>query len=107
MTVIKRSKSASGNELIKAVEQLLPFLRDQGEDEAVQDLEKAQASLEAEQPGSSGYRKAAEAIVDAFEGDHELIAYTFPRKKGLEEWTAVEELCNASSRVLNLAKRVQ
>ena len=59
----------------------------------------------AEKDLSKGNQKAAiEAIIDAFEGDHELIAYTHQRDS--REWTEVEELSQASSRVITLARRM-
>lgn len=45
-------------------------------------------------------------IVDAFEGEHELMAYTFQRDNAAGQWTAAEVLSQASARVLSLARRI-
>ena len=106
MTIIKRSKAASGSDLVEAIEQLIPWLKDQDEQEACADLEKAASALKKETVGSDKHKDAVKAVVDAFEGDHELMAYTFQRDKGDDNWTEVEELSQASARVITLARRM-
>jgi len=106
MVVIKRSRKASASELVSALTVLMPYLRDQGEEEACVDLEKASATLSKSEIGSGDYKEAIAIIIDAFEGDHELMPYAMPRdSKG--KWTEVEELCAASSKVYNLASRLK
>lgn len=107
MTVIKRSKQASGSDLTKALDELIPLLQDQKEDEAVADLRKALSGLESNEVGSPGFKDAVAIIVDAFEGDHELNAYTLLREGSENRWTEAEILAHASNRVISLARRMQ
>jgi hypothetical protein len=106
MAIIRRDKQASTQDLIKAVAILNELLKDQGEEEAVECLEEASALLKNSDPSSDAFKKAVSMIVDAFEGEHELSAYTHQRADGVKEWTEAEELSIASSRVLNLVKRI-
>jgi len=106
MTIIKRDRKNSSADLVVAIEKLIPLLRDQHEDEAIEDLEKARALLTKNTPGSENHQQAIGIIVDAFEGDHELSAYTHQRA-GSTDWTEFEELSLASSRVISLARRMR
>ena len=106
MTVIKRSQKDSTADLIAAIEILIPLLRDQKETEAVDQLSEAATKLRAVKPLSESHKAAVAEVVDAFEGDHELISYTYQRGNGTQ-WTEVEELSQASARVLSLARRMQ
>ena len=106
MTVIKRSRNDSNSDLVKAIQHLVPYLKDQKEHDAAADLEKAATTLTSSPAGSPAYIEAINLVVEAFEGDHELIAYTFQRDNG-GQWTEAEELSQASARVLSLAKRLQ
>jgi hypothetical protein len=106
MTVIKRTKGDSSSDLVTAIATLIPFLKDQKEYDAAEDLEKFAAQLKKAKTGSEEAKEAVAAIVDAFEGDHELISYTYQRENG-GQWTEVEELSQASARVLSLARRMQ
>lgn len=105
MTVIKRDRNATKSDLLQAIEKLCPLLLDQGEKDAVEDLKNAATELRGAGDGSESANEAIEKIIDAFEGDHELMAYTMTRDT--KEWTAAEELSVASSRVLSLARRMQ
>jgi len=106
MTVIKRSQKDSTADLIAAIELLVPLLRDQHEDEAADDLLEAATALRSAKPQSAAHKTAVAKVVDAFEGDHELISYTYQRDNGTQ-WTEVEELSQASARVISLARRMQ
>ena len=106
MTVIKRDRKSSSGDLVTALESLIPLLEDQEETEACQDLEKALKTLKKSSPDSDEHQSAVGAIIEAFEGDHELSAYTMQRKDSANKWTAAEQLSNASSRVLSLARRM-
>lgn len=107
MTVIKRSRSDSSADLVAALEDLIPLLKDQREHEAADALKSAAAALQKAKPGTEEHRAAVEAVVDAFEGEHELMAYTIQRESSVGQWTEVEQLANASSRVISLARRMQ
>jgi hypothetical protein len=107
MTIIKRSRSDSTSDLIAAINTLIPLLQDQKEDEAAQALKEASELLGKGSPQSDEHHAAVRMIVDAFEGDHELIAYTFHREGSAGQWTEVEQLAEASSRVISLARRMQ
>jgi hypothetical protein len=104
--IIKRERKDSAQDLISAIDELTPLLAEQGEDDAVTHLKSASAILKKSQIGSDAYNKAVESILDAFDGDLELSAYTHARKDS-KEWTAAEELTVASCRVQNLARRMK
>lgn len=107
MAVVKRDKSASTGDLIRAIDKLIPLLQDQKEDEASATLAAAAKSLGGAAPGTKDHKDAIESIIDAFEGDCELIAYTFQRQGNDTEWTEADQLSQASSRVLTLARRMK
>ncbi len=104
MTIIKRSRSTTTQDLVAAIEKLCPLLLQQKENDAVSDLRAAAEKLRTHKEGSEVHKQAIDSIVDAFEGDHELIAYTHQRDT--DQWTEVEELSQLSSRVLSLARRL-
>jgi hypothetical protein len=107
MTVIKRSRSDSTADLIAAIDALIPLLKDQNDKDATADLAEAAGALKGAKPGSEGHKAAVAKIIDCFEGDHELIAYTFQRESSAGQWTEIEELSQASARVISLARRMQ
>jgi hypothetical protein len=104
--IIKRERKDSAQDLVSAIDDLAPLLAEQGEHDAVAHLKSASASLKKSQIGTDAYQKAVESVLDAFDGDLELSAYTHARKDS-KEWTAAEELTVASCRVLNLARRMK
>jgi hypothetical protein len=104
--IIKRDRKDNAADLVTAIDDLNPLLEEQGEDDAVAHLKKASLVLKKSAIGSPDYKKAIDDVVDAFEGDFELSAYTLARKDS-KEWTAAEELNIASCRVLNLARRMK
>ena len=106
MTVIKRSRADSSVDLVAAIEELIPLLKDQRENDAADALKDAAEALRKAKPGTDSHKAAVMAIVDAFEGDHELMAYTIQRGNSGGQWTEVEQLANASSRVISLARRM-
>ena len=107
MAVIKRSSQNTRKDLIDALDKFILLLTDQKEDDAVRDLNIACDQLKAlpakdfQQPQS----EAVALIIEAFEGEHELISYTYQRDTN--EWTEVEELSQVSARVLSLARRLK
>ena len=105
MTVIKRNRDATKVELLEAVSLFINLLEDQDEDEAIAFLKRASKTLTSANSGSTEQKTSVKEIIDAFEGDHELIAYTHQRDG--DQWTEVEELSQISSRVLSLAKRLR
>jgi hypothetical protein len=107
MAVIKRDKQTSSGDLVNAIERLIPLLHNQDEEDAAQCLNEAAAALKTASPGVPLHRKAIEQIIEAFEGEHELMAYTFQRQGNDNEWTEADELSQASSRVLTLARRMK
>jgi hypothetical protein len=104
MTILKRTRKSSVSDLIKAIDKLAPLLLDQGETEAAECLQNAAENLQLNLENQPGQKDAIRQIVEAFEGEHELMAYTLQR--GGDQWTEVEKLSQASSRVISLAKRV-
>jgi hypothetical protein len=105
MAIIKRTKDSTREDLLKALAVLLPLLTDQNEGDAVTTLTSAGENLRQAELGSKAYIAAINEIMDAFEGDHELIAYTHLREG--DQWTEAEQLSQASSRVLSLVRRLK
>lgn len=107
MTVIKRSRSDSSVDLVNAIDELIPLLKDQKESEAAGVLAEAMDQLKDAKQGSKEQQAAVDKIIDAFEGDHELISYTYQREGSAGQWTEVEQLAHASARVISLARRMR
>lgn len=105
MTVIKRNRADTTVALIQAIHKLCTLLANQDDEDAINDLRTAAEMLGQKTPDSQQRKAAIEMIIQAFEGDHELIAYTHQRNT--EQWTEVEELSQISSRVISLARRMQ
>ena len=105
MTVIKRNRNTTRADLISGIEKLCLLLEDQNESEAIEALQSAKSALDESEPSSPEQKKAVLAIIEAFEGEHELMAYTLQREGN--QWTEVEELSQASSRVISLARRMR
>ena len=103
--VIKKSKKSSTADLRSAMTKLIYLLEGQKEDEAVADLRIALSDIEKYQVESAEFQAALKLIIEAFEGEHELNAYTYKRDKE-DQWTEVEELYLASTSVLNLVRRL-
>jgi hypothetical protein len=106
MTVIKRDRQTTAGEFIKAIEQFVVLLRTQGEDDAIKALNSAAAQLGTCSPTSKEFRHAISLVIAAFEGDHELSAYTLTRKS-VDTWTDADDLSLASAKVLSMAKRLR
>lgn len=106
MTVIKRSKKASVDELVTSLNRFIFLLEGQKEDDAVADLRIACGDLQKFQIGSVEFKAAITLIIEAYEGDHELSAYTHRRENSDKgDWTVADELYLASTKVLNIAQR--
>ena len=107
MTVTKKkTRKTSTADLGSAMTKLIYLLEGQKEDEAVADLRIALADIQKHQLESAEFQAALNLIVEAFEGEHELNAYTYKRDKE-DQWTEVEELYLASTSVLNIVRRLQ
>ena len=107
MAVIKRDKGTSSEDLIVAIRRFVVLLREQGEDDACSDLEAAADVFGKSQVGTPGHKDAVRTVIEAFEGEHELIAYTLSHNSDPTKWTVADELCDASTRVLSLARRLK
>ena len=106
MTTVKtKSKKSSVGDLRSALVKLIYLLEGQQEKEAVMDLRIALSDIEKYVFGSAEFSAALNLIKEAFEGEHELNAYTFKREKE-EEWSEVEELYLASTSVINIVRRL-
>ena len=104
--VIKKNKQNSVHDLRKTLLNLIELLEGQDEQEAIADLKIALDDLAAHPQGSREYVAALNLIKEAFDGEHQLSAYTFPRKNREGQWGDVEELYLASTRVINLVRRL-
>jgi hypothetical protein len=104
MSVIKRDVKASTSDLGESILKFVSLLRDQGDDDACEVLLASAELLKKGAPGTESHKKAVAQIIDAFD-EYELMAYTLAPKTDAAQWTVADELCDASSRVLSLAKR--
>ena len=100
MSVQKRDITASTNDLKIALNEFCKLLIDQKENEAVEDLKKASEMLDI----TDKVKEATSLIIDCFEGDHELVAYTLHKQS--ESWSVADQLSFYSTRVLTLSKRM-
>lgn len=110
MTVVRKKKKQSSVEDLKAtLAKLIYLLEGQDEDAAVKDLKIAENDLNQYDADSAEFQAALGLIMEAFEGEHELVAYTFRRDNKKDEphqWSEVEELYLASTSVINIVKRL-
>ena len=106
MTVIVRGKKDSLKELSNALQTFIELIKNQGEEEAAVDLLKTLGDLKKIAAiESPELRPTLKAIIEAFEGDHDLMVYTHQRKNS-GEWTEADELSLVSMRVLNLTRQM-
>lgn len=103
--VIKRSPEASLKDLVKAIDTFMPHLNDLGEAEAAQDLNAIKSRLALLNVSSPELQQEIAAVIDTFEGDHELSAYIINRKS--DEWSEKDLISQAAARVLNLSRRLK
>ena len=104
MTVIKRDRNSSAKDLVDAAQKFAHLLAEQGEEEASHFLKSSAAKLIATEGGIS--RSVVGEVIDAFEGDFELSSFII-NKPNPDEWTVADELSQAATRVLNLARRLR
>ena len=108
MTIRIRKPQNSMQELCSALERFCTQLETQKELAAVAQLREILAQLKNQSVvGGSLQEEAIEAIVEAFEGEHELAAYTLHKNKDPEIWTEADELYLASTEVWNLVRRLR
>lgn len=105
-SVLKKTKQSSVNDLVTALDKFMDLLKGQKEMDAVEDLQVVSADLQKFQPDDQEFQAALKQLLEAYDGDHELRAYTLRRKKADDDWTEAEELYLASIEVLNLANRL-
>ena len=106
MTIRIRKPQNSMQELCIGLERFCTLLETQKEVEAVAHLREILAQLK-QGVASPLQDQAIEAIVEAFEGEHELAAYTLHKNKDPEVWTEADELYLASTGVWNLVRRLR
>lgn len=104
MTVVKRSRKGSAEDLIIAIEKFSEALMSEGEELAIKDLDAAAALIKESAADSQEFKDGLAKIKAAFE-EHELDAYSFKPKSSEGEWGPTEILYVTSTRVLSLLKR--
>ena len=109
MTIVKKkNRTTSVSDLMAALDQFIYLLEGQDEEAAVAELKLAKEKIQENTPGTSKFQEAIQMVLEAFDGEHELQAYTIRRDKSdASNWTEVEELYLTSVSVLNLAKRLK
>lgn len=106
MAFIRRDKKSSSLELVEAIRQLAPLLKNQDDHEAADFLLNSAALLEKQPLGSNEFTRTIVGIIDSFEGEFELMAYTL-KESDPRSWSEADELAVASNRVLALARRLK
>ncbi|MDE3270341.1 MAG: hypothetical protein OYH77_08700 [Pseudomonadota bacterium] len=105
MSVIKKNPRTSANELVTAIERFIPLLRKQkGEEEAANLLASIAQKMVAQEVGSDEFSESIRAIIDSFDGDYELKAYTL-KESDNKSWSEADEMAVISSRIYALARR--
>ena len=97
---MKKNSNATKNDLVIALDEFCKLLAEQKEDEAIAVLQSARSDLSE----SKNTKEVVKIIIDCFEGEHELNAYTLHKQS--EDWTVADQLSFYSTRVLSLAKRM-
>ena len=105
-SVLKKTKKNSVSDLVTALNKFIHLLEGQKEFDAVKDLRTIGADLQKFQPDSEEFQSAISLLLDAYEGEHELKAYTLRRQKADDDWTEADDLYLASIEVLNLINRL-
>ena len=105
MAVVKK-KSVSSQELIEAIERFVPLLVGQKEDEAVQFMRDIIDQLREQEAEGQQFKDTVQKVIEAFDGELELIAYTLKSSDG-QSWSDADELAVVSNRVLALARRLR
>ncbi len=105
-SVLKKTKQTSANDLVNALDKFMTLLEGQKEFDAVRDLKTVRGNLQKFQHDSEEFQSALKDLLETYDGDHELRAYTLRRKKADDDWTEAEELYLASIEVLNLVNRL-
>lgn len=106
-TIVKKDRSESKQDLIQSLESFCELLKDQNEEDAIEDLNQCLKVVREQAEDNSQFKSAINRIIECYDGEHELIAYTLHKSKDSESWTLADQLANASSRVLSLARRFQ
>jgi hypothetical protein len=100
--VKRKTASHSVADLVRSLHRFIELLDDE-DDEAADVLKGIAGVVESNATGSDPFKDAIQQLLEAYDGDLELRAYTTRRKDA--EWTPAEALYLASVDVLNLAKR--
>ena len=109
MNIRIRKPQNSMQELCTALERFCVLLETQKETAAVAQLHEILSQLKRIDTGADStiQEQAIDAIVEAFEGEHELAAYTLHKTKDPNEWTEADALFLASTEVWNLVRRLR
>ena len=108
MTVIKKRSRKDGiNQLVIKTKAFVECLKDQRDYEAAADLEIAVKDLERFDGDSLEAHAAIRLILEAFEGEHELVSYTYaPKQSAGGVWDERQELFLLATTVRQLVKHL-
>ncbi len=105
-SVLKKTRKNSVTDLVAALHKFVHLLEGQKEFDAIKDLKLVSADIQKHQPEAEEFQAAIRLLLEAYDGEHELKAYTLRRQKPDNEWTTADDLYLASIEVLNLANRL-
>lgn len=103
--VIRKKAESSADDLLNSLDHFMELLATQDEEAAIAALREARDTIQTSAPGSEKFNESVLAVIDAFDGEHELNAYTLHKSEAGGEWSIAEELYLASVQVLNHANR--
>lgn len=105
MSVIKRNRSSSNQDLIEAIDSFCGLLETQKEDEAIVALKAVSGELQKQTVGTDSHKTIISKLLETFD-EQELTAYIL-EKADPDEWSIAERLSMAATRVINLARRLR
>ena len=105
--VVKKGSGENRGALIESLSEFCELLGSQKEEDAIKDLKIIKEKISNHEVGSDDFNTAILSLIDTFDGEHELIAYTLHKsKEDQSAWTIADQLASSSTRVLSLAKRM-
>ena len=107
MSVIKKSRQSTVEELMLAIERFLPMPERENEHEAVKSLTDAMQLLSKSTLGDDNFSRSIRSIIDSFEGDLELKVYTLKECDSSKSWTEADAMAVVSNRIYALARRLK
>lgn len=107
MQIRRKKKQDSILSLAPLVKDFARLIREEGEEEAAEELDSIHATITKTPPQASkaDLEKICARLEEAFEGEHELNCYLF-RREGFKNWSRQEDLYLAASKLWAIEQRL-